>query len=414
MIQTSVQEPEPLAGPKRPEVRDFSTEDSEENIGVTLTQFARRKRFIAAFTGLSGMLGVAVALLLPVRYNATTKIMTPQQTPSAASLMIGQATGSTGSTLAALAGNSLSLRNPNDAYTGLLNSRPVADAIINEFGLRDVYRTKDMTATRNELAVNTVTVSEKSGFLVVTVTDRDRQRAAAIANAYVMQLRILTKTMAATEASQRRQLNEEQLKSAKDDLVAAELKLKAVEQLKGVVEPDAQSKGLIAGLTDLQALAAAKQVEVRALQSYSTERSPDVQLAESQLASIQSEIRLLQQSKGAPTSAGLGLQSMAGGAMEYLSAAHELQYRQTLLDLLLRQYDAAKLDEAKEAVAIQVVEPAISPDRRSSPQRTSIVMTFAILGFLGACSYLYLCNFLRANPDLSRGLTQFRAALLER
>ena len=100
--------------------------------------------------------------------------------------------------------------------------------------------------------------------------------------------------------------------------------------------------------------------------------------------------------------------------MEYLSAAHELQYRQTMFDLLVRQYDAAGLDEAKEAAVIQVVEPAMPPDQRSSPHRVSIVITFTILGFLSACSYLYFCNFLRSNAELAQALTQFSSVLFHR
>ncbi len=412
MIQTDAQVTEPQT--EQPYAENALVAASEESFFGILAELARRKRLIAAVTGVSGMLGVAAALLLPVRYVATTRVMTPQQTQSTASLMIGQLANSGGSALAAMAGNSLGLKNPNDLYIGLLNSRPVADAIINEFGLQALYRARDMTTARKKLAVNTSVVSEKSGFLAVSVTDADQKRAAAIANAYTEQLRILTKTLAVTEASQRRLFYEEQLKTAKEDIVTAEFALKKVEQQKGVVEPDAQSKGLIAGLTELQALAAAKQVEVRALRSYSTEQNPNVQLAENQLASLQASIQRLQQSNHSSSPASLGLQDMAGGAMDYLSAAHELQYRQTLFDLLVRQYDAAGLDEAKEAAVIQVVEPAMPPDERSSPHRTSIVLTFAILGFLSACSYLYLCSFLRANPELARALAQFGSALLGR
>src|SRR5208337_756957 len=170
--------------------------------------------------------------LLPVRYVATTRIMTPQQTQSTATLMLGQL-ASSGGALAAMAGSGLGLKNPNDLYIGLLNSRPVADAIINKFGLQTLYRVKNMTTARQKLAANTSVISEKSGFLAVSVTDGDKARAAAMANTYTEQLGILTKTLAMTEASQRRLFYEEQLKSAKEEVVAAEFTLKKVEQQKG-------------------------------------------------------------------------------------------------------------------------------------------------------------------------------------
>jgi tyrosine-protein kinase Etk/Wzc len=167
-------------------------------------------------TGIGLLIGVISCLMWPVRYTATTKIMPPQQTQSAASLMMNQLANMGGSSLAVAAGGGLGLKSPNDIYIGLLNSRPVADAIIAQFSLANVYRAKDMTAARKSLARSTDIASEKSGFITVSVTDRDKMRCAGMANAYTAGLRILTKTLAVTEASQRRLFYEDQLKQAKE------------------------------------------------------------------------------------------------------------------------------------------------------------------------------------------------------
>jgi len=166
-----------------------------------LTQLAYRKALIAKVTGVAMLIGLVLCFALPVKYTATTKIMTPQQTQSSASMLMSQlASGGTGS-LAAMAGGGLSLKSPNDLYIGLLNSRPVGDAIIQKFDLKSVYHAKNMTLARKELGKNTVVSSEKNGFISVTVTDKDKNRVAEIANAYPDQLRSLTKTLAITEAS---------------------------------------------------------------------------------------------------------------------------------------------------------------------------------------------------------------------
>ena len=221
-----------------------------------------------------------------------------------------------------------------------------------------------MTKARKKLAGYTEVTSEKNGFITVSVTDKDKKRVAEMANAYTDQLRILTKTLAVTEASQRRLFYEEQLKQAKEALVAAELAFQQVQQQKGLVQLDAQAKAMIESLSALRAQVAAKQVEVQALRSYSTEQNPDVQLAERELTSLQAEEARLEQSNHAPGIAGLGLGNVPAAGLEYLRAAHELQYQQALYDMLMKQYDAAKLDESKEAAIIQVVEPA----HRAGPQ----------------------------------------------
>jgi len=393
---------------------DAPSDGYEVSLIDVLTQLAYRKWLIAKVTGIAVLAGVVLALVQPVRYTATTKIMPPQQTQSAASMMIGQLTSVGGGSLAALAGGGLGLKNPNDIYIGLLNSRPIADAIIQKFSLAKVYRAKDMTKAREKLAKFTQITSEKNGFIVVSVTDTDKKRVAEMANAYTDELRILTKALAVTEASQRRLFYEEQLKQAKEALVAAELAFQQVQQQKGLVQLDAQAKAMIEGIAALRAQVAAKQVEVQALRSYSTEQNPDVQLAERELTSLQAEETSLEQRNHVPGIAGLGLGNVPAAGLEYLRAAHELQYQQALFDMLMKQYDAAKLDESKDAAIIQVVEPAIEPDRKSAPKRLIILLISAFLGLFSGCIIAMFLDWLKrmkSHPEGAEALHRLGCAL---
>jgi tyrosine-protein kinase Etk/Wzc len=380
-----------------------------------LTALARRKWLIGIVTGSAMLIGVALAFLLPVRYTATTRIMPPQQTPSTA-LMMNQLAASGSGSLAALASGGLGLKNPNDIYIGLLESRPVADSIIHDFGLQKAYRSKNLSSARRTLAGRTTIASEKSNLLSISVTDRDKNRAAAIANAYTDQLRVLTQNLAVSEASQRRLFYEGQMKQAKDALVSADLAFQQVQQQKGLVSLDAQSKTILEGLAGLRAEAAAKQVQVQALRSYSTERNPDLQLAERELGTLQAESAQLTQRSHSREFANLGLADVPSAGLDYLRAQHELLYRQTLFDLLIKQYDVARLDEAKEAAIIQVVEPAIPPDRKSAPKRALILVVCTVMGFFFGCLLSLLAWWkenLMAEPVLAGQLRELKRALLE-
>ena len=376
-----------------------------------LTHLARGKRPVLLVTGIAFLIGIIVSLLLPVSYTATTKIMTPQQTQPSATLLMSQlALNSTVTNpLAGATGGGLSLRNPNELYLGLLASRPVADGIIAEFGLFGVYHAKNMTAARKALADRTIVTSEKSTLIAISVTDTDKKRAAAIANAYPEQLRDLTKNLAVTEASQRRLFYEDRLKDAKADLVNAELTFQQIQKQKGLVQLDAQTKALITSLADLHAEVADKEVQLQALRSYSTEQNPEVQLLESQLSSLQNQTAKLEERSGAPESGGLDLADVAGAGADYLRAEHELEYRQALFDLLLKQYDAARWDESRNAAVIQVVEEAIPPDTKSAPRRTLIVLVFTAFGLLGAWLYILGRNILAGNPRLLQLLAEFKS-----
>jgi uncharacterized protein involved in exopolysaccharide biosynthesis len=390
-------------------------QDYEVSLIDVLTQLAYRKWLIAKVTGIALCIGVVLCFVLPVRYTATTKIMPPQQTQSTASmLMMNQLTGGGGGALAALAGGGLGLKNPNDIYIGLLTSRPIADAIIQKFGLASEYHSKDMTKARKKLADYTEVTSEKNGFIAVSVTDKDKKRVAEMANAYIGQLRVLTKSIAVTEASQRRLFYEEQLKQAREALVGAEFAFQQVQQQKGLIQLDAQAKAMIESLSLLRAQVAAKQVEVQALSSYSTEQNPDVQLAERELASMQAEESRLEQNNHVSGIAGLGLGNVSAAGQEYLRASHELQYQQALFDMLMKQYDAAKLDESKDAAIIQVVEPAIEPDRKSTPKRVIILVLSIFLGFFVGCIlalFLWWKELVQSDPIAAKRLQELSCAL---
>jgi uncharacterized protein involved in exopolysaccharide biosynthesis len=380
-------------------------------IGV-LRLLARRKGLIASVTSITALVGLVIGLVLPVRYTAVTKVMPPQQTQSAAAMFMSQLTSSSAGSLAAMAGAGLGgLKSPNDIYIGLLNSRPVADAIIQKFNLAILYHSKNMTYARKELAANTKILTESSGLISISVTDEDKQRAAAVANAYTGELRFLTKSLAVTEASQRRLFYEEQLKQSKDALLAAAVAFEQVQQQKGLVQLDAQARAMIEGLAALRRQIAAKQVEVQALRSSSTEENPSVRFAEAELTALQAEESRLEQRNQAPGIAGLGLGNVSSAGLEYVRAEHELHYQQGLYDTLMKQYDVAKLDESKEAAVVQAVEPAIPPDEKASPHRAAILLAFAMIGFMFGCSIAIAADFMRSNPNVARSLAELKSDL---
>ena len=404
-----------------PPTMDFAREDVKAASGSVLiealTQLAFRKRVIATFAAASILLGGILCVVLPVRFTATTEILPPRQTQSAADLFLGQIAGTNLGSLAGLAGGGLGLKNPDDLYIGLLRSRPIADAIIQQFGLKNAYHAKDLTYARKKLAECTTIVSEKSNLIAISVIDKDRKRSAEIANAYTEQLRLLTQALAVTEASQRRLFYEQQLKNAKEDLVKAELTFQNVQQKEGLVQPDAQARALIGNLAGLRAEIAAKQVQVRALLSYSTERNPDVQMAENQLSSLQAQMSRIERSGQTSGPADLSMEQVPAAGREYLSAEHELLYRRALFDLLMKQYDAARLDEAKEAAIIQVVSPAITPDRKSAPKRGLLMLFFVTGGFLVGSIAALMCwwrELLRSDPVIVSQMETFRSALTGR
>jgi len=384
----------------------------DDTIIESFTQLFYRKWLIAKVTGVAILMGLILSFALPVRYTAVTRIMPPKQTQSTTSFLNSQiGVGS----LAEAAGAAGMLSDPNAIYMGLLRSRPIADTIIDRFGLVNVYHSRDLTGAREKLAARTKIVSEPSTLISISVTDGDKKRAADMANLYTEQLRSLSKAISVTESSKRRLFFEGQLKGQKEALVAAEVAFQQIQQNKGLVHLDAQANVIIAGLATLHAQIAAKEVELQALRSYSTERNPEVQLLERELSTMQEEASQMEQRSQPTGYSDIGLKDVPKSGLEFIRAQRELQYQQSFFDLLLRQYEAAKLDEAKEAAIIQVVEPAIESDRRSSPQRVLIVVLSAILGLFSGVLVAVLLRRIdveRAAPEGAVALRRLKEAVV--
>ena len=374
-----------LSQPER-EVDSISAVPSEGDISLLdiVIVIVQHRRLILKVAAYTIVIAVIVSLLLPVRYTATTSILPPQQqTSSAGSALLAQLGGL--SSVASLAGGSLGLKNPNDLQVAMLKSRTVEDAMLDRFHLVELFKVKQRSDARNKFE-NVVDIDNgaKDGLIRISVTDRNPQRAAEMANGYVEEFKRLSATLAVTEASQRRLFFEQQLAQTKDSLANAEEDLKKTGQKTGLVQLDSQTRATIELLANLRGQIAAKEVEISGMRSFATGENPDLQMAEQQLAGLRSqEARMGAASEGS-TSALIPKGNMQEAGIEYVRKLREVKYFETIFELLARQYEIAKVDEARQGATVQVVDRAIVPDRRSSPKRTLIVLGAAVFGlFLG-------------------------------
>jgi uncharacterized protein involved in exopolysaccharide biosynthesis len=371
-------------------------EDEIDLLDLLIT-LARRKRLIAGVTLGSAVLAAIISFVIPSRYTATTKILPPQQAQSSAAMLMSQLAGSDLGPLAAVASKDIGLKSPNGIYVSMLKSRTVEDALIAQFDLSRVYPGKKMSDLRKDLEKSSDITSSKEGLIEVSVEDKSPQRAAALANSYVDQLRKLTQKLAVTEASQRRLFFEQEVEQAKGVLATAELALKNTEQKTGMIHLDAQARAMIEAVGTLRARIAASEVELQATRSFATEQNPDIILQERQVAAWREQLANLerQQTSGEGNPV-VATNKMPAAALEYVGRYREVKYREAIFELMAKQFEAAKLDEAKEAAVIQVVDPAVEPDQKSSPKRTLIVIYATTGGFVLALFWALFSESLRS------------------
>ena len=324
-----------------------------------------------------GIAALGISFLIPPTYTAKTQFLPPQQQQSAAASMLASL-GSLGGLAGAVGG----IKNPADQFLAYMKSVTLQDALIERFKLLERYEAKTKTDTRLALTGNVRAASGKDGLISVEVDDENPQFAADLANAHVEELSKLLSKLATTEAQQRRLFFEKQLTLAKDKLTQSEIALKATGVSGSVLKSNPASA--VAAVAGLQASITAQEVKLGAMRGYLAETAPDFKLALNELANLRAQ--LARQEKDTPSTNG-----KATKEGDYITKYREFKYHETLFELFSKQFELAKVDEAREGAVIQVLDAAQPPERKSKPKKALI----AIIATLAAGFALLLFVFIR-------------------
>lgn len=391
-------------------------EDDEISLLDLLIVLAERKRLIFYCTAGFAIVSLIVSLIWPKSYTATAVLLPPRQSSSMGSMLTAEL-GSLGG-MAALAGSSLGIKNPNDMYVGMLKSQTVEDAMVKKFGLMQEYRDKYMSAARKSFEGHTtVDGNGKDGLIHISVEDHSAQKAAEMANGYVDAFRHLSEGLAITEASQRRLFFQQQLEQSKDNLANAEEALKKTEETTGLIQLDSQARALIETAAALRAQITAKEVQIQAMQTYATGENAQLVEAQQELDGLRAQLTKLGGDESNPNAFFPSKGKVPEVGLEYMRKLRDVKYYETIFQIMARELEIAKVDEAREGSFVQVVDPAIVPDYKSSPKRALIVLVATFAGFfIGLLAALIQAGMshLREDPEAGVKLALLRSALSRR
>ena len=365
--------------------------DGDEAPAVSLTEvltwLGESKRPIAIVTAAVALAALVVALLLPPIYTARASFLAPgsqQQSGSAAALA---ALGSLGG-LGGIGG--LSAKTPDDLYVALLKSDSVLRGLDARFDLKKHYDVETHEALRRIVpGYIRVNADKKSGVISVEVDDKDKNFAADVANAHEAEVTKLLGRLAVSEAQLRRVFFEKQLQDTKENLVKAEQALRGVQEKSGVIVLDKQAEALITNAALLRAQIAEREVQLKVLRTSSTEQNPAVIRLNSELNGLRTELARMESAQGgSPGSAvDMPVGKLPEAAIDYVRARRELKLQETLLESMVRQYEIAKLDEAKEGPTLQQVDIAQPPDHKAKPSRALIVIVSTLVALLAMSAW---------------------------
>lgn len=362
---------------------------------------AKRKKLILFFPISIAIISAAISFVIPEVYKSTARLLPPQQAQSGTAALLSQLGG-----VAGIAAGAAGIKSPNDLYIGMLKSRTVADRLIAKYDLKKNYDVKSQEKARKELEGNTLISSGKDGLIVIEVEDTNKKLVADIANGYIAELKKLTQVLALTEASKQRMFFERQLEITKDNLADSEITLKRSIEKNGVVSVDGDSRAIVEIISKLRAKISAKEIQLGSMQSYITANNPDYIQIKEELRNLRVGLAKLENgnSPGAMKDAQSGSEEIG---LKSIKILRDVKYNQMLYELLAKQYEAARLDEAKESAIIQVLDAAVEPEKKFKPRRIVIVLlsTFVAL-FLSIVAALVL-EAKRRVMQMPEGLMQW-------
>lgn len=341
-----------------------------------------------------GLAALGISFAIPPTYTAKTQFLPPQQQQSAAASMLASL-----GALGGLAGAATGLKNPSDQYIAFMKSVSVQDALIERFKLVERYEAKLKDDARKALSEKARIASGKDGLISVEVDDKEPQFAAQLANAHAEELQKLLGRLAVTEAQQRRVFFEKQLALAKENLVKAEVALKST----GVNSSALKSSPVAAVevVARLRASISAQEIKIASMRGYLTEGAPAIKQALTELLALREQLAKAERDE-VPQAAGQG---------DYVARYRDYKYHETLFELFAKQFELAKVDEAREGAVIQVLDVAQAPERKSKPKKALIAIISTLATGFALLLWVFVRQALRnagRNPESALKMSALR------
>lgn len=378
------------------EVKEQLTEDEEEG-GINLFDYlivlAKWKKLILAIT-----LSVAVISFIPTFfkhyfYHVVTTILPPRGESRGMANQFMRDFG----LLPQVVGTDY---NSQELMVEIFKSRTFRERIMKKFNLESEYEEKDPEKTRQAFLKDVwiepdftdnkranILKNQQSPLIKINVKNKDAKKAADIANGIVDELKIFINSLAITESSKKRLFFEEQLKHANEALIKSEDDMKLFQQSTGLLTAETQTEMSIKKIADLQAQITAKEIELQVMRSYSTANNPDLQKIEEIIKALRKELAKLETSDRHGKDLSIPAGTMPSLGLDYKRKFRQLKFNETLYDVLVKQYEMAKVEEARDPILIQVIDKAVPPRKPNSVRIFGVKKAFAVTMF----SFIFSC-----------------------
>jgi len=343
-----------------------------------------------------------LSLFLPNWYRAKTTLLPPER----GGLGIGLSSSLLGE-FSTLSGLSLPMTaTPSDVFAAILKSRAVVEPVVQQENLLKVYGVSRMEDGLMEFFSHLQVKVENEGIISIDFEDRNRDRAARVANLLVEELDLVNRTTSTSKAKNARIFIEERLSQTQIKLKAAEDSLKGFQERNKAIVLDEQMKATVQAAAELKAEMTSAEIQMNVLGKNMSPDHPQIQQLKSRINEIRRQLGLLESGyANAKENKVLGVPfSQAPSlSLELARLTREVKIQEKLFELLTQQYEQYKIEETKDTPTVQVLDKASPPETKYKPKRAFMVLIAGIaslfLSVIFSFSLEYIERTKRKQPE---------------
>lgn len=362
---------------------------------------------------------LVLSLVIPPKYRATATLMPPvSQGTSVASLMM-RGGGLISDPEIGGTGMLPGMITPSDVFAYMLTSGTISGMVINECALIKHYKEDGVFSKTPEKAMETVGKKLKKAtkikvneqrFILISVEDKNRIKAAEIANCYASALDRVYAKLTMTQGGNMREFIEKRMVSEELFLKQLEDSLKDFQKQYRTVSLNDEMRAVIEMSATLEAKIISQRIEMEAMKSYGTVENPQIMSLDNQISKAEQQLNeLMKGSKNKNLFVPFARAPDIG--MELGRRMRDVKIHQEVYGLLVQQLEQAKIMEAKDTPKIQFLERATPPYRKSWPKRSIITLLGLFTGLLISVMYVFYCeylNIIRSNSLYSEKVSDLK------
>jgi capsule polysaccharide export protein KpsE/RkpR len=376
------------------DVQSTSDEEVGEALSLRIIRFLRlcwvSRRIFFGILATGILVSLLYALLLPNVYTSTTTLMPPDSVSSNSNLM---GLLSSVGPIASAGSAALGIKTPGAVFVGIMGSQTVKESLVKQFDLVHHYKKRFIEDACKQLTADTgIQEDLKSGIITISVKADNPVLASNLAQGYVAELDRVVTNNSTSAARRERIFLEERLKEIKKDLDDSAEALSRFSTKSRTIDMPSQARAMVDSGLKLQDELATARSDLAGLRQAYSEDNVRVRTASARVEELQKQmdkITGLSQESGSSAytseSDYPSLGALPALGLTYADLNRKVLVEEALWEALTKQYEAAKVQEAKEIPTVRVLDVANVPQRKSSPARSEIVILGAMLSLFVVC-----------------------------